>query len=84
MFKRKRATNYIMWFYKINQIALKSLWKLRRNAGLVPVSAIMPGGMKMTLNEMYDALIEMGVNADTIDVVTSINGWDRQALDYID
>ena len=37
----------------------------------------------MTLNEMYDALIEMGVNAETIDVVTAINGWNQQAMEDI-
>ena len=43
----------------------------------------MPVGMKMTLNEMYDALIEMGVNEETIDVVTAINGWNQQAMEDI-
>ena len=37
----------------------------------------------MELNEMWDSLLEEGVSEETIQVVTSINGYNREAMEDI-
>ena len=34
----------------------------------------------MDVNEMWDALLEMGVPEDTLQVVTSINGFNKETM----
>ena len=34
----------------------------------------------LTLNEMWDTLLEMGVSEQTLQVVTNINGYNEQSM----
>lgn len=34
----------------------------------------------MNVNEMWDALLEMGASEETLQVVTSINGYNEEAM----
>lgn len=39
--------------------------------------------MDKELNEKYDKLIEMGVSEETLDIITSINGWNNETFDNV-
>ena len=39
--------------------------------------------MDKKLNEKWDVLIEMGVNEETLDIITSINGYNLQTLEDV-
>lgn len=41
------------------------------------------GGDCMSKNEMWDALLEMGVSEETLRVVTDINGYSEQTMEDI-
>lgn len=37
----------------------------------------------MNVNEMWDALLDMGVSEDTLQVVTSINGYNTDTMEDV-
>lgn len=37
----------------------------------------------MNLNEKWDILVEMGVSEETLDIITSINGYNLQTLEDV-
>ena len=37
----------------------------------------------MSIEEMWDKLLEMGVQEETLQVVTSINGYDEESMEDI-
>lgn len=37
----------------------------------------------MTVNEMWDTLLELGVSEETLEVVTYINGYNEEAMSDI-
>ncbi len=38
------------------------------------------GGVRMTRDEMWDALMNLGVSEQTLQIVTSINGYSEAAM----
>lgn len=46
----------------------------------VKASRSIKASTDMSVEEMWDALIEMGVSGQTIDVVTSINGYSEETM----
>lgn len=39
--------------------------------------------MNNNLNEKWDLLVEMGVSEETLDIITSINGYNLQTLEDV-
>lgn len=37
----------------------------------------------MTVNDMWDTLLELGVSEETLEVVTNINGYNEEAMSDI-
>ena len=37
----------------------------------------------LTINEMWDKLLDLGVSEQTLQVVTDINGYNEQSMKYI-
>lgn len=37
----------------------------------------------MTIEEMWDALIEMGVSEQTLDIITDINGYNESTMEDV-
>ena len=38
------------------------------------------GSNEMALNEMWSALVDMGVTEQTLDIITDINGYNEETL----